>query len=62
MKIGVAMSLTDTCVDVATLARKAEELGFESLWLPEHVAIPVNTTSPTAGWRPVHAQPPFPHG
>ena len=45
MKIGVAMSLTDTCVDVATLARKAEELGFESLWLPEHVAIPVNTTS-----------------
>jgi probable F420-dependent oxidoreductase len=26
----------------AVFARKAEELGFESLWLPEHPVIPVN--------------------
>jgi alkanesulfonate monooxygenase SsuD/methylene tetrahydromethanopterin reductase-like flavin-dependent oxidoreductase (luciferase family) len=36
MKIGVNMTLSSQSIDVAILARKAESLGFESLWLPEH--------------------------
>jgi alkanesulfonate monooxygenase SsuD/methylene tetrahydromethanopterin reductase-like flavin-dependent oxidoreductase (luciferase family) len=38
MKLGV---LT-TAVDVAPLAQRAEELGFDSFWVPEHTVIPVN--------------------
>ena len=44
IKIGVYCFLTDYSVDVATLAARAEELGFESLWLPEHPIIPKNRT------------------
>ena len=49
MKIGVSMFLTGASIDVAPLARRCEELGFESLWLPEHPAIPVQTSSPWPG-------------
>src|SRR6202050_5172991 len=31
---------------IASVARKAEELGFESLWIPEHIILPVNYKSP----------------
>ena len=31
---------------VAAVARKAEELGFESLWIPEHLILPVQYKSP----------------
>jgi alkanesulfonate monooxygenase SsuD/methylene tetrahydromethanopterin reductase-like flavin-dependent oxidoreductase (luciferase family) len=27
---------------LAAIARKAEELGYESLWIPEHIILPVN--------------------
>jgi probable F420-dependent oxidoreductase len=30
---------------LAAVARKAEELGFESLWIPEHLLLPVNSKS-----------------
>ena len=45
MKIGVTMIVTDSSIDVAVLARRAEELGFDSLWLGEHPIIPVTSTS-----------------
>lgn len=45
MKIGVNMSISSTSIDVTDLGKKAEALGFESLWLPEHPVIPVHTTS-----------------
>ena len=45
MKIGVNMTLSSQSIDVATLAHKAESLGFESLWLPEHPIIPVQVTT-----------------
>ena len=32
-------------MDPAVLAKRAEELGFESFWVPEHPIIPVKTTS-----------------
>ena len=40
MKIGISMFPTDYSPDVAAVARRAEELGFESLWVPEHVMLP----------------------
>ena len=49
MDIGISTFLTDYSVDVATVARRIEELGFDSLWVPEHPMIPVNTASPWPG-------------
>ena len=56
MKIGVSMFVTGTSIDVAVLAKKAEELGFESLWLPKHPTIPVHITplAGQSGWRNAH--------
>lgn len=31
---------------ITSIARKAEELGFESLWIPEHIILPVEYKSP----------------
>ncbi len=49
MKIGVNMTISSQSIAVTDLARKAEALGFESLWLPEHPIIPVHTTSRYGG-------------
>ncbi len=49
MKIGVFVFQTDNMLDPAVLAKKAEELGFESFWVPEHPIIPVKTSSPYRG-------------
>jgi probable F420-dependent oxidoreductase len=46
LKIGVFTLPTDYSVDVAVLAKRAEELGFESFWVAEHPFIPVTTTTP----------------
>jgi probable F420-dependent oxidoreductase len=45
MNVGISVPLPAYHVDVAMMARKAEELGFESLWCAEHPIIPVHTTS-----------------
>jgi hypothetical protein len=45
MKIGVSTTITDYSIDVAVLASRAEELGFDSLWLGEHPIIPITATS-----------------
>ena len=49
MDIGISTFLTDYSVDVAVVARRAEELGFASLWLPEHSILPVNSGTPWPG-------------
>ena len=49
MQVGIAMFVTDYSIDVVSLAQKAEACGFESLWLPEHPVIPVQTTTPFPG-------------
>jgi probable F420-dependent oxidoreductase len=46
MKIGVLGFVTASTVDPATFARRAEELGFESFYLPEHPVIPVSHRTP----------------
>ena len=45
MDIGVNMSISSQSIDVALIAQKAESLGFESMWLPEHPVMPVNSAS-----------------
>jgi probable F420-dependent oxidoreductase len=45
MNVGLSIPLPAYDVDVAFIARKAEELGFESLWCAEHPFIPVHSTS-----------------
>src|SRR6266571_1096803 len=51
MKIGVFEFAIDNSVDPAVLAKRAEELGFSSFWVPEHAIIPVKTTTPYPGSR-----------
>jgi len=45
MNVGVSVPLPAYQVDVGFMARKAEELGFESFWCAEHPFIPVNSAS-----------------
>ncbi|MFQ6031148.1 MAG: LLM class F420-dependent oxidoreductase [Dehalococcoidia bacterium] len=49
MEVGVNMTISSRSIDLARLAEKAESLGFESLWLPEHPVMPVHTTSQYRG-------------
>ena len=49
MKIGIFVYESAESLDTAVLAKRAEELGFESFWVPEHGIIPVKTTSPFPG-------------
>ena len=58
MKIGVSTVINSNSMDVAELARRAEDLGFDSFWLPEHPLIPVHTTSRYGG-TPDGSIPPF---
>ena len=48
MRLGITAALTDLDVAPATLAATAEELGFDSLWLPEHTHLPVREDTPPA--------------
>jgi probable F420-dependent oxidoreductase len=46
MDLGLAHFLTDYGMQPAELGRRAEERGFESLFLPEHTHIPVSRDTP----------------
>jgi probable F420-dependent oxidoreductase len=46
MLYGIAVFPTDYAADPATIARLAEERGFESLFLPEHTHIPASRETP----------------
>lgn len=45
MNVGISVPLPAYLVDVGAMARRAEELGFESFWCAEHPFIPVHTSS-----------------
>ena len=49
--VGVFVLDTAASMDVAVLAKRAEELGFASFWVPEHPVIPVTTSTPYPGDR-----------
>src|SRR5262245_65877181 len=56
MKIGLVHYLsTAYAIDPAVLAKRAEELGFDSLWLPEHPIMPVTTVTPFPLGGPIPA-------
>ncbi len=48
-RVGIFSFEVDSSADPALLAKRAEDLGFESFWVPEHAILPVRTTSPYAG-------------
>ena len=55
MSVGTSVPLPAYTIDPAFMARKAEELGFESIWYAEHPVGPVHSASPfpaTGGPRP----------
>ena len=49
MKIGISMSATASMGDFGVIATKIEDLGFDSVWLPEHPVMPVNHKSVYGG-------------
>lgn len=49
MNIGLSTFPTDYSADIAIIAKRAEELGFDSLWVPEHPILPVHSASPWPG-------------
>ncbi len=46
MSVGLIVPLPAYTLNPAFIARKAEELGFESIWYHEHPILPVNSASP----------------
>jgi probable F420-dependent oxidoreductase len=57
MKIAVDIFPTDQTINPVEFARAAEELGFESIWFPEHSHIPTSRLSP---WGGREGAPPLP--
>ena len=49
MRIGISMSATASMGDFGVIASKIEDLGFDSVWLPEHPVMPVNHKSVYGG-------------
>src|SRR5438270_7969343 len=49
MKFGISMFVTDYSINPADLGKAAEDLGFESLFVPEHTHIPASRKSPWPG-------------
>ena len=45
MKIGVSVFLTGKSGNPGDIAREAENLGFESFWVAEHIAVPIQYTT-----------------
>ena len=46
MKIGILAYINDNTAPADVIARRCEELGFESIWLPEHPIMPVTFKPP----------------
>ena len=45
MKVGVFEFAIEYSADPAALAKRAEELGFDSFWVPEHPIVPIKYSS-----------------
>ena len=57
MEIGLIIFPTDQTIDPVELGRATEDLGFGSLWFPEHSHIPTHRTTP---WGGREGAPPLP--
>lgn len=49
MEIGVFLLPSEQSADPAVVAKKAEDLGFASFWVPEHAVLPVHYSSKYPG-------------
>ncbi|MGR8920005.1 MAG: TIGR03619 family F420-dependent LLM class oxidoreductase [Gammaproteobacteria bacterium] len=49
MKVGVFCILPDASADPAVIARHAEDAGFASYWVPDHIVLPVEYSTPYPG-------------
>jgi probable F420-dependent oxidoreductase len=56
MKIGILIAVNEHTAAPALLARKMEELGFESIWFPDHPVLPVHCTTPLPETPPGQGQ------
>ena len=45
MSVGIVVPLPAYTIDPAFIAKRAEELGFESIWYHEHPVLPVSSQS-----------------
>ena len=46
MKFGITTNMTWNGAPIVDVARAAESLGYESLWMGEHLIIPVEIARP----------------
>jgi probable F420-dependent oxidoreductase len=53
MKIGLLTPFTGKNANPAEFARVAESVGFESIWVPEHPALPANPKTEFPGGGPI---------
>ncbi len=53
MDFGVFIFPTDYAIPIDRLAELVEDRGFESLWVPEHPAIPVDCRTPYPAGEPL---------
>ncbi|MGD9603999.1 MAG: LLM class F420-dependent oxidoreductase [Gammaproteobacteria bacterium] len=49
MKVGIFSILPDALADPAIVAKHAEDLGFASYWVPDHLVLPVKYSTPYPG-------------
>ncbi len=59
MDIGVFQVLQDSQGDPAVVAKRAEELGFESYWAPDHTVLPVKFSVSYPGGEEGAEPPPY---
>jgi len=62
MSVGIVVPLPAYTLDPAFIAKKAEEVGFESIWYHEHPILPVHSESSfpaTGGEIPLDIPPLF---
>jgi len=52
MDLGIFQILPDMAADPRVVARRAEELGFDSYWVPEHPILPVESETTYPGVAP----------
>ena len=62
MRVGIGTLLTERSIDIAVLAKRAEELGFESIWVPEQNILPVTTENPVPPALGGHRGPVYRYG
>jgi probable F420-dependent oxidoreductase len=49
MEVGIMIAATAETGDIAEIAREVENLGYESLFIPEHPVIPIGFETPVPG-------------